>query len=108
MTSQADNWRFTGFYGHPEEDLKHETGELMKHLSREESLPWLCGGDFNLLLTAKEKKREEMVLIPVWLIFFEVQSNFVTCRMLFTQVMITRGVMVGEETTISKSAWIDF
>ncbi|XP_048496581.1 uncharacterized protein LOC125495795 [Beta vulgaris subsp. vulgaris] len=49
-------WRFTGIYGFPEEENKDKTGALMIALARATELPWLCGGDFNLLLTANEKK----------------------------------------------------
>uniref|UniRef100_A0A803LHG7 Zinc knuckle CX2CX4HX4C domain-containing protein n=1 Tax=Chenopodium quinoa TaxID=63459 RepID=A0A803LHG7_CHEQI len=51
-----DAWRFTGFYGHLEDENKHLTGALMKSLTGVHGQPWLCGGDFNLMLTSNEKK----------------------------------------------------
>lgn len=42
--------------GYPEDELKYKTEELMEQLHLESQLPWLYGGDFNLLLTLNEKK----------------------------------------------------
>lgn len=49
-------WRFTGMYGFSEEENKVKTGALMSALARAEEMPWLCGGDFNLMLVASEKR----------------------------------------------------
>ena len=49
-------WRFTGVYGHPESDNKGKTGRLLCSLYNDEGLPWLCGGDFNLMLWSSEKQ----------------------------------------------------
>uniref|UniRef100_A0A803MT15 Uncharacterized protein n=1 Tax=Chenopodium quinoa TaxID=63459 RepID=A0A803MT15_CHEQI len=49
-------WSFTGIYGHPEEENKFKTGLLMEELYEDKVTPWLCGGDFNLILIACEKK----------------------------------------------------
>ena len=49
-------WRFTGLYGFPEAENKVKTGLLMQNLYREEERPWLCGGDFNLMLWSTEKQ----------------------------------------------------
>lgn len=50
-------WRFTRIYGHPEEGNKYKTGELLQSLYRNnESIPWLYGGDFNLMLWSYEKQ----------------------------------------------------
>ena len=54
--AEGSEWRFTGIYGHPEDENKEKTGALMEILARANSLPWLCGGDFNLMLMASEKK----------------------------------------------------
>lgn len=51
-----DEWRFTGVYGWPEESNKYRTGEMIKDLSHTSSGPWMCGGDFNLMLWSTEKK----------------------------------------------------
>ena len=52
----GSRWRLTGVYGHPEEENKHQTWTLMKSLSREGSLPWLCFGDFNCIAAHEEKR----------------------------------------------------
>ncbi|XP_057248295.1 uncharacterized protein LOC130590250 [Beta vulgaris subsp. vulgaris] len=49
-------WRFTGIYGFPETENKAKTGALLKTLHNRESMPWLCGGDFNLMLWSVEKQ----------------------------------------------------
>lgn len=49
-------WRYTGFYGHPEEENKSMTTTLMEHLFRNDNMPWVCGGDFNLMIWSNEKK----------------------------------------------------
>ena len=54
--SNGRDWRLTGMYGHPEEENKHQTWTLLKALSRAESLPWLCFGDFNCIAAHEEKR----------------------------------------------------
>ena len=49
MANQNPPWRITGFYGKPEEQLRHETWSLLKHLKTRSS-PWLCIGDYNEIL----------------------------------------------------------
>ena len=48
-------WRFTGFYGHPETRKRGESWTLLENLSRRSHLPWVCMGDFNEIMFAKEK-----------------------------------------------------
>ena len=50
------SWRFTGIYGFPEVENKRKTGELLRALRDGEEMPWVCGGDFNLMLWSMEKK----------------------------------------------------
>lgn len=52
----AGEWRFTGIYGFPEDENKEKTGALLKALARATEVPWLCGGDFNLMVMASEEK----------------------------------------------------
>lgn len=52
----SGGWRFTSIYGHPEDDQKHKTGTLLKYLKESNNFLWVCGGDFNLMLTSEEKK----------------------------------------------------
>ena len=49
-------WRLTGVYGHPEKERKVETWRLMRHLHACGTLPWVCLGDFNEILSFDEKK----------------------------------------------------
>ena len=51
-----DEWRFTGVYGWPEESNKYQTGNLLKALSNDSMGPWVCGGDFNVMLWSTEKR----------------------------------------------------
>lgn len=46
----------TGVYGHLETENKAKTGQLLKSLYYENELPWLCGGDFNLMMWSTEKQ----------------------------------------------------
>lgn len=54
-TNPNVSWRITGFYGKPEEHMRHETWDLLKYLSTRNSTPWLCIGDYNEILFAEEK-----------------------------------------------------
>lgn len=50
-----EGWRFTGLYGHPKDEHKYKTGELLERLAEVIVGPWVCGGDFNLMLMSEEK-----------------------------------------------------
>lgn len=43
-------------YGFQEEEHKDKTGLLLRQLKEDQHEPWLCGGDFNLMLMSSEKK----------------------------------------------------
>uniref|UniRef100_A0A803MV72 Zinc knuckle CX2CX4HX4C domain-containing protein n=1 Tax=Chenopodium quinoa TaxID=63459 RepID=A0A803MV72_CHEQI len=49
-------WRFTGVYGHPKAEKKKLTCEMLENLRGNPIIPWLCGGDFNMMLMASEKQ----------------------------------------------------
>lgn len=49
-------WRITSFYGHPETHRQKESWNFLDALNRQFNLPWLCFGDFNEILSSKEKK----------------------------------------------------
>ena len=57
ITEQDSNfiWRFTGFYGHPESNLRKDSWKLPSYLNNQFSLPWFCCGDFNEILSVTEK-----------------------------------------------------
>ena len=48
-------WRITGFYGNPETHRRKGSWELLRSLSRNIHLPWLCFGDFNEILSVEKK-----------------------------------------------------
>ena len=54
LNNETSPWRITGFYGKPEENLRHETWNLLKHLSTRISSPWVCIGDYNEILSSEE------------------------------------------------------
>ena len=49
-------WHFTGFYGHPETGQWEESWKLLENLSHKSNLPWICMGDYNEIMHAKEKE----------------------------------------------------
>ena len=53
------SWRLIGIYGQLEK-LKHiETWNLMRLLHQQVTLPWICIGDFNEILSTNEKQGGE-------------------------------------------------
>ena len=48
-------WRFSGFYGDPCPSKRQLYWSLLRRLRDVDSLPWVCGGDFNELLSVNEK-----------------------------------------------------
>ena len=48
-------WRITGFYGHPETHRRKDSWNFLDVLNHQFKLPWLCFGDFNEILSSKEK-----------------------------------------------------
>ena len=56
LNNATSPWRITGFYGKLEEHLRHESWNLLKHLSTRSSSPWVCIGDYNEILSSEEKE----------------------------------------------------
>ena len=56
FSSTGPPWRITGFYGQPEENRRHETWSLLRHLHSRYSMPWVCIGDYNEILSSDEKQ----------------------------------------------------
>ncbi|KAK3230768.1 hypothetical protein Dsin_002649 [Dipteronia sinensis] len=48
-------WRFTGFYGYPEQSQRKHSWTSLRRLASMSTLPWVCMGDFNEILCDKEK-----------------------------------------------------
>jgi len=53
--SDEEMWRFTGFYGESRRELRYRSWGLLKFLSSQGNLPWLCAGNFNEILEASEQ-----------------------------------------------------
>lgn len=49
-------WRITGFYGWPEVHNRHLSWKLLEELARQDTVPWVCVGDFNEILFDLEHK----------------------------------------------------
>ncbi|KAG6785507.1 hypothetical protein POTOM_007068 [Populus tomentosa] len=58
LVVEANNfiWRFTGYYGLPDRNRKRESWNLLRALSRQSALPWVCMEDYNDMLCAEEKR----------------------------------------------------
>ena len=56
MNGSLSPWKLTGFYWRPKEHRKHESWEYLRHLHSRDSLPWLCLGDYNEILSSDEKQ----------------------------------------------------
>ncbi|XP_074270702.1 uncharacterized protein LOC141594592 [Silene latifolia] len=54
VKSSEGEWRITGFYGWPTVSDRHLSWELLRLLSRQSQLPWVCLGDFNEILYSTE------------------------------------------------------
>ncbi|KAI9187395.1 hypothetical protein LWI28_027648 [Acer negundo] len=48
-------WRFIGFYGDPNPNKIVFLWNLLRRLKEMDDLPWVCGGDFNELLSVHDK-----------------------------------------------------
>jgi hypothetical protein len=48
-------WKFTGFYGHPETAKRRQSWALLRHLSAMTPSPLMCVGDFNEIVSLSEK-----------------------------------------------------
>ena len=53
------SWRLTGIYRHPKKLKPIETWNLMRLLHQQVTLPWICIGDFNEILSVNEKQGVE-------------------------------------------------
>uniref|UniRef100_A0A803QIL1 Reverse transcriptase domain-containing protein n=1 Tax=Cannabis sativa TaxID=3483 RepID=A0A803QIL1_CANSA len=49
-------WRFTGFYGSPDPGGRLESWKLLNRLKNMFSGAWVCGGDFNEIISHNDKK----------------------------------------------------
>ncbi|XP_074293887.1 uncharacterized protein LOC141621071 [Silene latifolia] len=56
VKGEEGEWRITGFYGWPVTAERHLSWELLRLLSKQSHLPWVCIGDFNEILFSTEMK----------------------------------------------------
>ncbi|BFG30761.1 hypothetical protein CerSpe_170350 [Prunus speciosa] len=49
-------WRLTGFYGCPQSADRSSSWNLLSTLGQQVSLPWICFGNFNEILSVNEKR----------------------------------------------------
>lgn len=49
-------WQITGFYEDPDTASQENSWSLLKMLSSQFQLPWVCLGDFNEIILAEEKQ----------------------------------------------------
>lgn len=54
--AQVGRWRYTGYYGYPERDRRHESWTMLRNLAGNSNLPWCIIGDFNDIMFAEEKQ----------------------------------------------------
>lgn len=53
-------WRLTGFYSHPNTSKREETWTLLESFGCSNTMPWLCLGDFNEIISRREKAGESL------------------------------------------------
>ena len=49
------DWKFTGFFDHPDATKCYESCNLIKNLERLTLHPWVCIGDFNEVMAESKK-----------------------------------------------------
>ena len=55
VTKGCKSWRFTGFYGEPRTEQRHQSWRFMRTLNSIQHEAWLCMGDFNEIMQADEQ-----------------------------------------------------
>lgn len=53
--TDAELWRFTGFYGEARRELRQRSWDCLRTLSTRSNKSWLCAGDFKEVLDAQEQ-----------------------------------------------------
>ncbi|KAL0370779.1 UNVERIFIED_CONTAM: hypothetical protein Sangu_0396000 [Sesamum angustifolium] len=55
LPEESEPWRLTDFYGALNANNRGDSWTLLRRLSQESKLPWMCVGDFNAILSNLEK-----------------------------------------------------
>lgn len=53
---QVGRWRYTGYYGCPEREKRHESWNMLRDLALRSELPWCIIDDFNDIMLETEKQ----------------------------------------------------
>ncbi|XVF82826.1 hypothetical protein PTKIN_Ptkin16aG0081500 [Pterospermum kingtungense] len=53
---RGNKWRIIGVYGKPVTNLRNNTWSMLRRLGENNTMPWVCLGDFNEILWSNEKK----------------------------------------------------
>ncbi|KAK2648340.1 hypothetical protein Ddye_015829 [Dipteronia dyeriana] len=69
-------WRFSGIYGCPGPNQRHNTWELIRRLRMVDNLPWVLGGDFNERLRMDEKCGGLMKAVSGMYDFWKIVDNY--------------------------------
>ena len=105
ISESTGDWRLTCYYGFPERHRRRSSWTLLRALAICSSLPWVCIGDFNDLLSPSDKKGG--VAHPNWL-FRGFHGALTDCSLneLFCMVIVLLGSRVGVLLTGFKKSWI--
>lgn len=85
-------WRFSGIYGEPRTGLRDKTWSVIRYLSAQTNLPWLCAGDFNEVPLAS-KQLGQNVRSPAQMERFRECVECVGFKTLATQVIHSSGII---------------
>lgn len=55
LNNNVPVWRLTGFYDFPDKVQRRESWEFLKNLSSKSQLPWVIVGDFNDMISERDK-----------------------------------------------------
>ncbi|GAV68225.1 hypothetical protein CFOL_v3_11728 [Cephalotus follicularis] len=56
VCNSGGQWRFKRIYGHPGTHQRKDKWNLLRELSHQQTISWVCYGDFNEILHYKEKE----------------------------------------------------
>ncbi|MBA0750811.1 hypothetical protein Gogos_002196 [Gossypium gossypioides] len=109
---RAVKWRFTRFYGSPDERIREDSRNLLKHLGRDSSLSWLVMGDFNEIMYSCEKRGGQMGDERKMLKFREVLEEYDLSDLGFSSQwftwerrMLDNNVQEHLDRRVASSAW---
>lgn len=54
--TRTENWRLTGYYGHPDVSRRRTSWNLIRNLAESSNIPWCILGNFYDILSSDEKR----------------------------------------------------